>query len=125
MEWILTKDHVPTWEECKGKIVLTHVTTNSQNFTSPIIFQQWENFTAYFETPPKIDRYIILDIDIPEYVAPVEPVPCRVCGCLPTIAKEPENSLPFKIECAGEEHVIALFASTRTEAVQLWNKHNA
>ena len=126
MNWILTKDRKPSFEECKGKAILCHLESDESTIVFADVIQKEFDFSFTFDHAPHVDRYIL--IDIPEYVPEIDPVPCRVCGEMPDIRLDPAYSNdpdPHVIECTRGIHVISFAAPTRDEAVKLWNKHNS
>lgn len=133
LNWIYTKDHKPSWEECKGKMVVYHRDTwtpQEQGSVNPyrMDFDNWVYIFSEDGVNPFTDRYIL--IDIPEFIPDPEPVPCKVCGGKAFEYARADGY--WRIRCNKLDadrtigfHVIGFDAPTRDEAVSLWNKHNS
>jgi len=120
MEWILTKDHVPSFEECVGKAIVYHYEDFKGNERLMALISR-AGYHTVFEIAPLPDRYIL--IEIPEYVPVIDPVPCRVCGCTPSVDGVAGD---YHVICdATISHAVTFVAPTRDEAVKLWNKYNS
>ncbi len=119
LKWIYTKDHKPTAEELNGKVFIYHRASrildafsidHCNNYDTGFI-ERW-----YINCPDPIDRYIIIDIPEPEE----EPLPCNVCGKMPSVFDCGERE--WICRCVDDDHFFSVSAPTRAEAVAKWNK---
>lgn len=117
LNWIYTKDHRPTFEECEGRVVIYHRQNWSENdiWRGANLSKDEYNRVFFSNRFAPIDRYCIPD---------PEPVPCKVCGCKPEVDNLYGGG-QINVRCMShDDHHVYYFAPTRAEAIQLWNKWN-
>lgn len=122
LNWIYTKDHRPTFEECKGKVMVYHCKNWDRTATNSNWIEDKVDFNISVGIDA-VDRYCIITITNPD----PEPVPCKVCGGKVEYVHDPAydgDKNPYVVECTRGGHVISFTAPTRAEAIATWNKWN-